>query len=295
MAISPMKEAMLKQLARYKYLTTSQLMALDVSKSREKLREYFRELRNKRGFTGRQIYMAVSEKGAKQGKSVRVRYEDLHHLTKKGAKFLETPTDLQGMDIRYPKKPKPYLTNDYLHRVSTIWIHISFDRWVKAKQGQNQTLLYYKQWRTGKSYKFEAETRLCLPQNKTFSPDMICYYQFPNQSSMLYCLEVYNGDKVTYASQQLETLLWIIEKTRLVENRVGVKAIPRMLCVCDNEALLLGIQQRLKANPVFNVEHIEELLFFNIDRVVWEDFGVNWQNINGDCIDLSNVAHIKYR
>lgn len=48
MGISPMKEAMLRALAKYKYLTASQVVFLGISISTKKVTQYFRELRNDR-------------------------------------------------------------------------------------------------------------------------------------------------------------------------------------------------------------------------------------------------------
>lgn len=83
MAISPMKEAMLRALSYYKYLTVSHILALGISTSRSKSRDYFRELRNDYGFTGRQINYSISEKEKMQEKddARRKRREDLHLLT----------------------------------------------------------------------------------------------------------------------------------------------------------------------------------------------------------------------
>lgn len=46
--LSPMKEAILKALAHYKYLTVHHLLALGISKSADKCRKYCRELRTTR-------------------------------------------------------------------------------------------------------------------------------------------------------------------------------------------------------------------------------------------------------
>lgn len=62
MAISPMKEAMLRALSHYKYLTVSHIIDLGISRSKDKSRDYFRELRNEWKLTGRQINYSISEK-----------------------------------------------------------------------------------------------------------------------------------------------------------------------------------------------------------------------------------------
>jgi len=42
--LTPMMEAMLRNLAKYKYLTVSHVLALGISKSKDRSRKYFLEL-----------------------------------------------------------------------------------------------------------------------------------------------------------------------------------------------------------------------------------------------------------
>ncbi len=73
----------------------------------------------------------------------------------------------------------------------------------------------------------------------------------------------------------------------MIEKRIGIEAVPRILCVTDNEQLLLNTKERLKKSKTFWVEHIEELILFNLDKNVWDSFGENRQNINGESLKLT--------
>ena len=53
MAISPNKEAMLRALGKYKYLTVSHILKLGISSSKEKTAQYFRQLQKDYEFVGR--------------------------------------------------------------------------------------------------------------------------------------------------------------------------------------------------------------------------------------------------
>ena len=63
--ITPMMEAMLRGLANYKYLTVSHLIALGITKSKDRGGKYFLELM-KRGLVNRQVHVAISENAKKK-------------------------------------------------------------------------------------------------------------------------------------------------------------------------------------------------------------------------------------
>ncbi len=120
-----------------------------------------------------------------------------------------------------------------------------------------------------------------------FSPDVICSFCKSNGEAFIFCLEVYNGDKVKYATEQLEKLFWIIDKTKKIEAKIGLIAIPRILCVCDNEKLKDGIIKRLKVSPVFWVEGIEELVFFGLDSILRNKFKEGWTDLEFNVHDIN--------
>ena len=90
---------------------------------------------------------------------------------------------------------------------------------------------------------------------------------------------MYNGNKVGYVISQLEKLFWIIDNTTKIEEKMGVNAVPRILCTCDSESLMYSVIKRIRNNKTFHVDKIEELLFFNLDTKVWDFFGGEWINI----------------
>ncbi len=245
MAISPMKEAILRALAYYKYLTVSHILALGISKSKDKTAQYFRELQQDYGYTGRQLHYALIKDQSNPLHIRRTRQEYHRHLTVKGAKFLDSYTDLSLPDIRFPKRPKEYLSNDYFHRVSTIHIHLSFERWMKQITPTHKSFLtYYNQYKNSKTKRFESETRLEINGGRHFSPDIICSHTTSNQEANIFVLEVYNSNgnnRIHYVEQQLEKLFWILDKTKKIEQRIGVDTIPRILCTFDSVSFLKGV------------------------------------------------------
>ena len=119
----------------------------------------------KQKLVDRQIHTSVSESAKRKGFLQRTREEYLWYLTPKGARLLLARTDLKESDMRYPKRPTKRLKNDYFHRVSTIFINISFDKWVDKIDGkERQFLVYYDNAKESKKRLFESETRLDLSE-----------------------------------------------------------------------------------------------------------------------------------
>lgn len=153
-------------------------------------------------------------------------------------------------------------------------------------------LLYYRQNKQSKVKRFESDTRLELKEGRHFSPDMILSYAASSEQVFVFCLELYNGDKVKYATEQLKKLFWIIDNSRKIEQKVDLNSIPRILCVCDNEGLLKKIQERIKNDKFFWVKHIEKLIFFNLDYAIHLDFGQGRINIKNEIFDLKELPQI---
>ncbi len=289
-----MKEKMLRSLAQYKYLTVSHFLSLGISISPVSANKALRNLRKEK-FTDKAIHISVPS--TPKGKIARrVRHEDLHYLTPKGAKLLDEETELALSYIRYPKKTKQTLSNDYLHRISTISIHISYDKWVKENGFMERDFLVYydKRGLYGEGKSFKSETRIDFDDGSHYSPDVIFSYKKKQESPLLFCLEVYNGNRTKYVIEQLKKLFWVIEKTTKIGQKVNLKKIPRILCVFDNETLLRNTLDRVKTDKFFSFQGIEQLLFLNLDNKVWEQFGNGWTNIEGELIQLQDLGGKKF-
>lgn len=293
MAISPMKEAMLRALAYYKYLTVSHVLALSISKSKDKTAQYFRELQQDYGYTGRQLHYALIKDQSNPLHVRRTRQEYLWHLTVKGAKFLDSYTELSLADIRFPKRPKEYLSNDYFHRVSSIHIHLSFEKWMqKTSYSSKQILTYYNQYKDSTSKRFESETRIEIRGSRHFSPDLMLSYTTQEQHTYTYVLEVYNSNgnnRVSYVEEQLEKLFWILSNTKKAQKRTNIDTQPIILCTFDSISFMKGVLNRVLKNPYLMSGGIEKLLFFNLDRLVWLDFSSGWVALDRRKVDLETI------
>ena len=116
---------------------------------------------------------------------------------------------------------------------------------------------------------------------------MICGFK-SNGEPVIFCLEVYNNDKSNYIESQLVFLFGLLDSTQKIEEKLGWETVPRILVTLDNFSTLKEIIRRLQSHPAFHVEGVEELVLFNLDTNVWEDFGSGWVNILGKKSDLTS-------
>lgn len=290
--ITPLGERIIRELARYKYLSADQLVNLGVSVSAESIKRELRTLRRLK-CTDKFTSTDLVENG-EPGVTTRVRSKDLHYITAKGANFLDEETELRIVNIRYSKRQRLNLSNDYPHRVSTINMHISYDRWIKNNSYHHvETLLYYDKRAKFKDLKYTIETRY-KSSNGTYTPDAVMGYADSAGQPQLFILEVYNGARKKYAHEQLKELFELIEESAgQIGKRIGVKQIPRVLVTCDTPKRLGRLIEVLKGDDFFDFEGIEDLLFFKYDAEVWEEFGKDWVNIDGDIIQLEQLAPVQ--
>jgi len=91
---------------------------------------------------------------------------------------------------------------------------------------------------------------------------VICSYIDAQEITHVYCIEIYNGNRFGYVTKQLEKLFWILDNTTLIEDRIGGRAVPRILVTFDNEALMQKTVEYIQSAAIFQVEGIEELIVF---------------------------------
>lgn len=193
--------------------------------------------------------------------------------------------------IRYPKRSGLTIKNDYFHRVSSIFIHISFDKWIEQiEANEKKYLIYYDNNPYQSKAKFEAETHLDLGQEQHYTLDIICGFIDTKKQSHSFCIEVFNNNKVAYIKRQLVLLFGILERSQKIEQRINMKAIPRILVTFDNEQTMKRVIDSLQNHPVFQVEEIGKLIFFNLDSRVWKQFENGWVNLYREPVDLLNCS-----
>ena len=288
--ISPTKEKILRHLAEYKYLCVSHFLKLGVTSSPQYCRREIRELKNKFDFIGRMDVVSISEALKKRIEIKKVRQEGIYFLTKKGAEFLDEEARLDIRGIRYPKRIKKSLSNDYFHRISSVSLHIAYNQWIEKNDFKHkETLLYYDKRKKFKKLKTKIESRIKLKNGDTKTPDLVMGYENKEGEGKVFIIEIYNGSRKTYLIEETKELITALQENHELSLRVGVEKFPRILITCEDTAKIKRAIDGIKKDPFFNFKQIDQMLFFNTDSQVWEDFGSNWVNLSGEVINLEDI------
>ena len=272
-----MKSDTLQQLARFKFLTLSQLMSLGVGKNKENIREALAELRTQ-GITNQKEY-AVS---AKYG-----RLENVHFLTEKGAKLTAEASRMDISQVQYPKSTNTFFFEDYQHRINTIDVQVEYLNWIENSDRINKNLeaYYFTIGSTRASSttgKLRRQTRIEL-SNDSFEPDSVFIYQ-SEQSTVLALLEMCNGDKTKRIIEKIIMYLQAFnEKAPQKHYQTDENRGYYMLFVFEKPSIMQATIERLKANPAV-LEYQKFLLFKELAKV--KPFGSDWITLEGELINL---------
>jgi hypothetical protein len=278
---SPQQTKILLSLAKYKYLTISQFLSLEVGKDKEFIRKNLSLLREKR-FTDRMTFGLIPAKG---------KFEDIHFLTERGAKEILTNTDLQPDQVRHPSRASTFFKNDYLHRVSTVDIMIAFNVWADGQGYQVDFFdTYFDKVGSQKASKqgIQSKTRFDLPNGQNISPDGIIKYSTAN-NSFLYCLEVYNGKDTKRVTEQIRKLAYATFEGTPSE-KYGHNKANRNLIVFQYDTYKQTAIERIKQDPYLSqFDGLERFFLFNSVDSAKKNFGQSWSDLDGNLIDLVSL------
>jgi hypothetical protein len=279
--ITPAQEKTLRYLAVYKYLTVSQLFKLSVGG-----KDYIRKITK---LLEKQGLVNVSRYGGihliTDGKP-----ENIYYLTNKGVKVLLENTDLQPHEIKHPKNVNSIFSNDYLHRVSTINIHIAFDLWCTQKNCFESTFETYfhtigSQKKKGdEDTPLQSVTRLSFDNGVYIQPDGVLIAQ-NSQQLYFFVLEVCNGVDTKRHVQQIKDNIQAIAKG-LPTDKYKQPKNPRLLVTVETENQKKLVIERIKKDPFFTGDWSEKAFLLNVAHNVWQDFGSSWENLKGEKVML---------
>jgi hypothetical protein len=281
--IKPIQERILAGLARYKFLTVSQMERLKVGHKNWTYIE-LREL-EKGGFTKSVQYGVGTRSGVKT--------EKLHFLTPKGAKlYVESVKGLSLEQIKYPKSHNTIVKNDFAHRMSMINTQISFDHW--TKENGFETIFFDTYFDTVGSNRnkekggaLRPKTRLDFGGGNFADPDGILLYSTGSKKK-LWVMEVFNGNDSGRVVKQLRNICYAILHG-ITADKYGVKLPERALITFEHEANMKASIERMKQDPYFDMEGIEDFFYFSLAEKTWGDFGGSWVRMDGKRVKLETV------
>lgn len=270
---TPQQTAILSSIAKYKYLTVNHFKALKIGSSDRLIRDNLKILRDRK-LTEKMSFGTIPIKG---------RFQDLHFLTERGAKMLIESLDLEPEEVKHPSRASTFFKNDYLHRVSTIDLMISFNQWAE-KNGYIIDLFdtYFDKVGSQRATEtgVQSKTRFDLPNGKNISPDAVIKYE-ANGKNYLFCLEVYNGKDTKRVIEQIRKLTYAtfegIPSKKYNHNKTNRNLILFEFDDYKNYAI-----DRIKKDPYLSqFEGLEKVFFFSSIEAQKVDFGANWTDLNG--------------
>ena len=271
--VSEKKEEILTMLARYKFLTVSQLERLGVS-SKQYLQKTLKILRETK-LTNRLEFAFT----AKMGK-----IEDIHFLTSRGV-TLVTESDVLD-EVKAPSNSQPMFFKDYIHRIKTIDCQIAFDLWI-AQTGR--TALFFDTYfdKDGSHRNkavtggLKAKTRLYFSHDKYFEPDAVLMYE-TGEVKTLATLEICNNRDTKKIENQVKTHLLAFQDGLAKAKYEHEKGNYILFVFTSAEVMKFTIDRLLKNPNILKAENF--LLFKSLEQI--DPFGLNWVTLTGELIDL---------
>jgi len=280
MPLSDGQVSILENLAKYKFLTTSQLIYLGTYKNIRRLRESISALAQRTHPLVTKIVYPPSPHGG--------RVENLHHLTQNGVNFLIEELGYYENDIRYTKNTQNLMFRDYHHRVNTIYTQIFATQWADKnnieidiydsyfdKDGANNTKISDK-------LPSRAKPKIDIDEKLYLIPDSVFLFKH-NGRDNLFLIEIQNG---------LDTGL-LLKKIRLHQTIIsrGLASLKYGLDYDNKSLFLFQLQESKDAllNRIHTLHRIENFknhfLFKTLDEAT-EDFYTGWTQIDGNTTNL---------
>ena len=272
--ITPAQQKILVALATFKYLTTGQLLFLEVMSDRANINKNISILKNRyRPLVG-SISFGVHPKLGK--------LQNIHYLTSHGALLLN---DWFGerFFVKYPKGKNGLFQQDYFHRLNTISVHIAFNRWAMVN---DLDLLFFRAYfdklTTGKEKGYRAESAIIINEKEYLIADALCMLQTPRREE-LYAIEMYNGDDTHRVHNSLFFHLQALSNGQ-PSKQFGLEYGSRVLCVFELESYKIQAMKRLNEDARFTSAK-KHFLFKSLDELSVDSF-FDWWLFDGTTTSL---------
>ena len=272
--ISPTQEKILTQLARYKFLTSGQMLRLGIMTDRANLNKQISELRS----WSKSLIGSVTF-----GTSPRFwKLESVHHLTSYGANLIKERLHFDD-PVRFPKGKGVLFQQDYLHRISTVDVHIALQE--QSSQNNWELLFFLAYFDKGTSTKkrgYKAESTIPISRNEHLIADALCMLETPKRKE-LYAVEVFNGNDTNRVHKSLLQHLKALSVGQ-PSKMFGLSHGSRILCVFETENGKLNVMKRLNEDKCFTEARLH-FLFKTIGEVRVNVFE-GWMLFDGESINM---------
>lgn len=261
----------IEELAKYKFLTSSQFVKLKLYKKRGYLTNAVKPLLDmKKPLIAKQNFNPLYG-----------RLESIYYLTKYGKQFLIDELDYSESEIKVPKSLAPIYIKDYFHRKYTIDFHIFLSQWIESENEKLLFLNYYFD-KSGsnrcedKSKYVYALNKIDLNSEQSFIPDINLKLS-SNKDEYIYLFEQHNGKDAKRLLKQLSIHILAIADG-VVSKKYNSHKAHRVVVVCEEESVKTSVIKRLQ--KLDNIEFYNKNFIFKTNLEVQMDFFNNWTLIN---------------
>lgn len=263
---SPKQIDILKALARYKFLTYSQMMRLGIDQHRSNLSNFLKDLRESKFQMVKKIPHGMGE-------------EVKHYLSEKAIPVLRDLAGLEAHEIHCPRGTILTHTQDQAHRTSIIDFHITLDL---ACQREGLSLLFCDRYfdtvgnnRVEKNLK--SKTAFEVDGRASIKPDLTFMLQSTIKNE-LFLVELENGrdskKSIEKCVRHGEAML-----AGAVNKRYDFQRGYRILWIFEYEGAMEAVLKDLASRPMF--EPLVEYFLFKPLSKIGDDLFLSWRNVAG--------------
>ncbi len=275
--ITNIQANILESLARYKYLTLSQMLALDLGTTQyQYLWKQASSLRDRR-----RPLVACNSFATPQPRMGKV--ESMYYLTPAGRQALI-------LELRYPEDQVKYQVGksiafrDYPHRKKQIDFQIQLDKW--AEQNELDIPFFHCYFdttgnaRTTKNLK--SKNRIALSKSKYFIPDGAFLIENMHRQNRFYLFEMCNGKDSKRVVKQLHHHAQAFAFRLVQEHYNYDESKPYYIALLFTyRSIMEAVQKRIQADPQF--VHLDKYFICKAyDDLEQEDFFDTWQTLKGE-------------
>ena len=243
----------LEVLAIFKFLSTSQLLKLNITKSKPNLVRPIKDL----------LFYNLIWKLTFGVDPRRWKLENIYYLKIKWVKFLqdELNYDIDNKTIKYPIWTNSLFFRDYFHRLATIEFHIQLFIYLVQNSWTIKTFdTYFDKIGSNRiDANLKAKTKLIFNDGSYFIPDAICLYEKDNKPYII-AFEIYRGKDTKRVLKQFIKHLKALSQglpSKVFNKKIGSKVV----AVFDTIEAMQSVIKRFVSDSKFS--NFDNLFIFN--------------------------------
>lgn len=259
-------------LARFKFLTSSQLKLILGCKSLSTVNSALRGLKWFRYPLVKSMDFWVAP--------WKWRLAPIHHLTKTWKDQLLEGTSLTLEEIQKPSWSAVFFQNDYFHRVSTVRFAVLFQKWLAVNNyGLVEMDLYFNsRYFDGQ---FHTATRT-WSHGRVVEPDATAIYSAKGVYHTI-LFEQHNGRDAKRALKQIKQhCLWLLNERYLV--RFTQRDDIRIIYLFENHRCMNVVMKWMMVNPL--MRSIQHLFLFKDEDELQLSFADGWHHPDGTIVSF---------